>query len=145
MIFFSPQKSIGRSVHNTVLKFLIPYHTPNIVILFFIFVFLICSLNHHGHRLERKRTGLNRHFTAEPRILFYLLLTDLIPQHKHTQPTSRGRFFPPEWSTDLSNFLYRVLYRTRCRGVLDLEGLSGPGGRTWRERMKKQLEGEEGT
>lgn len=61
MNFYSP-KSIGRSVHNTVLKFLIPYHTPNIVILFFIFVFilvlLICSLNHHGHRLEKKKNWI---------------------------------------------------------------------------------------
>lgn len=61
MIFYSP-KTIGRSVHNTVLKFLIPYHTPNIVILFLflflILVLLICSLDHHGHRLEKKKNWI---------------------------------------------------------------------------------------
>lgn len=40
MIFFSLQnKPLGRSAHNTVLKFLIPYHTPNIVILLLFFYF----------------------------------------------------------------------------------------------------------
>lgn len=122
----------------------LPYPTYSHSDFFLVFSWFLFSASHlspkplnNDHRLERKRTGLNCHFTAEPRLrfLFYFLLFNGFDTTTPSYPSYlAGNILPPDGPPKCP-FFFTVIYPARDAEVCLTLGVSwtleeGSGERT---------------